>query len=48
MSGNVTAHSVVEPSPLTKRIAGILVVLYAIITMVPVGEFGLATPPPKS
>jgi multiple sugar transport system permease protein len=35
MSGNVTAHSVVEPSATTQRIAGALIVLYAIITMVP-------------
>ena len=48
MSGNVTAHSVVEPSSLTKRIAGILVVLYAIITMVPLGWIvltGFKSPP---
>jgi multiple sugar transport system permease protein len=35
MSGTVTAHSVVEPSRTTQRIAGTLIVLYAIITMVP-------------
>jgi multiple sugar transport system permease protein len=35
MSGITTAHSVVEPSPATRRIAGALVVLYAIVTMVP-------------
>src|SRR5258706_9912808 len=29
------AHSVVEPSPLYRRVAGVLVVLYALITMVP-------------
>ncbi|WP_201839019.1 carbohydrate ABC transporter permease [Microvirga zambiensis] len=48
MSDNVTAHSVVEPSSLTKRIAGILVVLYAIITMVPLGWIvltGFKSPP---
>src|SRR5256885_12493722 len=30
-----TAHSVVEPSPNTRRLAGSLVVLYAVITMIP-------------
>ena len=30
-----TAHSVVEPSPTTRRLAGSLVVLYAVITMIP-------------
>src|SRR5438445_2260862 len=30
-----TAHSVVEPSPSTRRFAGSLVVLYALITMIP-------------
>ena len=30
-----TAHSVVEPTPATRRFAGALVVLYAVITMVP-------------
>src|SRR5216683_1607475 len=30
-----TAHSVVEPSPGTRRVAGSLVVLYAVITMIP-------------
>lgn len=35
MSNATSAHSVVEPSTTTKRIAGIIVVLYAIITMVP-------------
>ena len=34
MSAN-TAHSVVEPSPGTRSFAGSLVVLYAIITMIP-------------
>src|SRR5439155_14582998 len=28
-------HSVVQPSPLSQRIAGVIVVLYAVITMVP-------------
>jgi multiple sugar transport system permease protein len=35
MPGISHAHSVVLPSPLSKRIAGILVVLYAVMTMVP-------------
>ena len=30
-----TAHSVVEPSPNTRRLAGSLVVLYAVITIIP-------------
>ncbi|HVM84801.1 MAG TPA: carbohydrate ABC transporter permease [Candidatus Binatia bacterium] len=33
--GIATAHSVVEPSALTKRIAGTLIVLYTVITIVP-------------
>jgi multiple sugar transport system permease protein len=33
--GMATAHSVVEPSPLTKRIAGTLIILYTIITVIP-------------
>ena len=35
MAGITAAHSVVEPSSLSKHVAGILVVLYAVITMVP-------------
>jgi multiple sugar transport system permease protein len=35
MSGISTAHSVVEPSPTSKGVAGFLVILYAVITMVP-------------
>ena len=35
MSEANTAHSVVEPSPGTRRFAGSLVVLYAVITMIP-------------
>lgn len=49
MSGGITtAHSVVEPSLTTKRVAGTLVVLYTIITMVPLVWIGLTafkTPP---
>jgi multiple sugar transport system permease protein len=43
-----TAHSVVVPSPWTKRVAGALVVLYAVITMIPLAWIlatGLKTPP---
>ena len=35
MSSANAAHSVVEPSPTSKRIAGTLVIIYALITMVP-------------
>ena len=35
MSQATTAHSVVEPSPNTRRLAASLVVLYAVITMIP-------------
>ncbi|WP_119304257.1 carbohydrate ABC transporter permease [Dongia deserti] len=35
MSGASTAHSVVEPSATSKRIAAFLVILYAVVTMVP-------------
>jgi multiple sugar transport system permease protein len=35
MSQATAAHSVVEPSPGTRRLAGSLVVLYAVITMIP-------------
>jgi multiple sugar transport system permease protein len=35
MASATSAHSVVEPTPLAKRVAGTLVVLYALITMVP-------------
>jgi multiple sugar transport system permease protein len=35
MSGLATAHSVVEPTPLAKRIAGALVIVYAVVSMVP-------------
>ncbi len=35
MSSANAAHSVVEPSPTSKRIAGTLVIVYALITMVP-------------
>ncbi|MBR1217450.1 carbohydrate ABC transporter permease [Bradyrhizobium sp. U87765 SZCCT0131] len=35
MSGSTQAHSVVAPSQLSRRIAGTLVIIYAIITMIP-------------
>lgn len=35
MSGNSTAYSIVEPSRASKRIAGTIVVLYAILTLIP-------------
>jgi multiple sugar transport system permease protein len=47
-AGITTAHSVVEPSLATKRIAGALVILYAVVTMVPLLWIGLTafkTPP---
>ena len=43
MSAANTAHSVVEPSPLTKRSAGGLVILYALITMIPLVWIGLTS-----
>jgi multiple sugar transport system permease protein len=49
MSGAAsTAHSVVEPSAASKRVAGFLVILYALITMVPlfwIFATGWKTPP---
>ena len=56
MSGLAIAHSVVEPTPAAKRIAGALVILYALISMVPLAWIlmtGFKTPtdsisyPPK-
>ena len=47
-SGITTAHSVIEPALVTKRIAGGLVILYAVLTMVPLVWIGLTafkTPP---
>src|SRR5258707_6846146 len=35
MKGSSLAHSVVAPSPLSQRIAGVIVIVYALITMVP-------------
>ncbi|MDB5362466.1 MAG: sugB 1 [Rhodospirillales bacterium] len=48
MSGRTGAHSVVEPSPLTRRIAGALVICYALIAIVPllwIFVTGFKTPP---
>ncbi len=45
---SVTAHSVVAPTPLTRRIAGALVIFYALVTMVPLAWIFLTsfkTPP---
>ena len=33
--GTSTAHSVVEPTPASKRVAAAIVVLYALVTMTP-------------
>jgi multiple sugar transport system permease protein len=35
MSGSTQAHSVVSPTPLARRVSGTLVILYALITMIP-------------
>ena len=35
MSGAAYAHSVVEPSPWSKRVAAIVIVAYAVLTMIP-------------
>ena len=46
--GISTAHSVVEPSPRTRGVAGVLVALYALITIVPLVWIiltGFKTPP---
>jgi len=48
MSGGTGAHSVVEPSPLARRIAGALVICYALIAIVPllwIFVTGFKTPP---
>jgi multiple sugar transport system permease protein len=48
MTGNVAAHSVVEPGRLAKRTAGALVILYALVSMVPllwIVLTGFKTPP---
>jgi multiple sugar transport system permease protein len=50
MSNVTAAHSVVEPSRATKRIAGAIVILYALITMVPLAWIFLTSfkSPPDS
>jgi multiple sugar transport system permease protein len=48
MSGSALAHSVVEPSVFSKRLAAVVVILYAIVSMVPllwIFITGLKTPP---
>src|SRR5260370_1602716 len=48
MSGNAMAHSVVEPSAVAKRFAATIVILYAVISMLPLLWIfipGLKTPP---
>jgi multiple sugar transport system permease protein len=48
MSANVQAHSVVAPSRAMRRVAGFLVIAYALVTMVPLVWIGLTsfkTPP---
>lgn len=48
MSGITTAHSVVEPKPWARRIAGAVVVIYALVTIVPllwIFITGFKTPP---
>jgi len=48
MTGNAAAHSIVEPGRLAKRIAATLVILYALVSMVPllwIVLTGFKTPP---
>jgi len=48
MSASTAAHSVVEPTPWTKRLAGLAVVFYALLSMVPLVWIfltGFKTPP---
>jgi multiple sugar transport system permease protein len=48
MSSRTAAHSVVEPSPWSKRISGLLVVFYALVSMLPlvwIFATGFKTPP---
>jgi multiple sugar transport system permease protein len=48
MNGNALAHSVVEPSAFSKRFAATVVILYAVVSMVPllwIFITGLKTPP---
>ncbi|OCJ08133.1 sugar ABC transporter permease [Rhizobium sp. AC44/96] len=50
MSSVNAAHSVVEPSPTSKRIAGAIVILYALITLIPLAWIFLTSikSPPDS
>jgi multiple sugar transport system permease protein len=48
MTGITTAHSVVAPGPLSRRLAAVLVVLYAVVSMIPLFWIfitGFKTPP---
>jgi len=48
MSGTNSAHSVVEPTPLARRVSGLLVAAYALVTMIPllwIFATGFKTPP---
>jgi multiple sugar transport system permease protein len=48
MTGSAAAHSIVDPSPLAKRAAGVIVILYALVSMVPliwIVLTGFKTPP---
>ncbi|MGE0212425.1 MAG: carbohydrate ABC transporter permease [Parvibaculaceae bacterium] len=48
MSGLVTAHSVVEPSPTSKRVAGAIIIVYALVSMIPLAWIfltGFKSPP---
>ncbi len=49
-SVNATAHSVVEPTPTVKRIAGTIVILYALVTVIPLAWIFLTSikSPPDS
>jgi multiple sugar transport system permease protein len=43
MSGLATAHSVVDPTRFAKRIAGAIVILYALVSMVPLFWIGITS-----
>ena len=48
MTAAITAHSVVEPSSASKRIAGAIVIVYALVSMIPlfwIFATGWKTPP---
>ena len=48
MSVATTAHSVVDPSPRAKQLAGVIVVAYALLSMIPllwIFATGFKTPP---